>query len=67
MGFETTLFRHFFEIMIDKVINTPEFKTAFWEWFDTLDRCERKKFYYYRSDMAEIYFYNSIYRYGAVF
>lgn len=44
--------------------NDPHFKSRFWEWFDSLSRPERQKFQLYHSDMAELFFYNKIYRYG---
>jgi|GEM_PF-6438805 len=42
--------------------DNKEFKKAFWEWFDVLPEKEKDKFKYYRSDMAELYFYNSVYK-----
>lgn len=42
-------------------IESPTFKKEFWAWFDTLPETEKSKFWYYGSDMAEIYFYNKIY------
>ena len=43
------------------VLDTPEFKKEFWEWFDSLPKQERRKFQEYPADMAELYFYNKIY------
>ena len=42
--------------------NDSYFQTMFWEWFDNLDECERHKFQYYPSNMADLYFYNKYYR-----
>jgi len=44
------------------VFDTPEFKKAFWEWFDALPRQERKRFQDYPADMAELNFYNRVYK-----
>ena len=44
------------------VFDTPEFKKAFWEWFDALPTQERKRFQEYPADMAELNFYNRVYR-----
>lgn len=42
---------------------TPEFKKAFWDWWDNQTTKEfRKKFSEYPSDMATLYFYNKIYK-----
>lgn len=41
--------------------DNPEFKKAFWEWFDSLPKLERKRFQDYPADMAELNFYNRIY------
>jgi hypothetical protein len=37
------------------------FKQAFWKWFDSLPKVEKKRFWYYKVDMATTYFYNAIY------
>ena len=34
----------------------------FWEWFDNIELSERKKFQYYPSNMADLYFYNKYYK-----
>lgn len=44
-----------------KVHNDPEFKKAFWTWFDELPRKEREKFYHLPYDTAELKFYNLYY------
>ncbi len=41
-------------------MKTNNFRKAFWEWFDSISPSERKKFYEYPADMAELYFYNKI-------
>lgn len=43
-------------------MNSTDFKKAFWYWFDSLPPSERKKFYEYPSDMAELFFYNKVFR-----
>lgn len=45
------------------VFNHPDFKKAFWKWFDSLSVEEKDKFKYYPADMAELNFYNRIYKY----
>ena len=42
------------------VMDKPEFKKQFWEWFDDLPKKEKTKFNEYKSDMATMYFYNKI-------
>jgi hypothetical protein len=42
-------------------IESPTFKEEFWAWFDTLPVLEKQKFWYYGSDMAELFYYNKIY------
>ena len=44
------------------IFDTPEFKKAFWEWFDNLPTKEREKFQNYPADMAELNFYNRFYK-----
>lgn len=45
------------------VFSEPEFKKAFWVWFDSvLTEDERKQFYNYPMDMAELYFYNKVWK-----
>lgn len=44
------------------VFDTPEFKKEFWEWFDSISKTERAKFQNYPADMAELNFYNRVYR-----
>jgi hypothetical protein len=46
-------------------MNSEEFKDAFWEWFDSIPFKERQKFKTYPSDMAELYFYNKIWKHNA--
>ena len=43
------------------IMDTKQFKQAFWYWFDNLPASERKKFYTYPADMAELYFYNKVF------
>lgn len=43
-------------------METDEFKKAFWEWFDSLSKEERKKFNEYPADMATLNFYNRVWR-----
>jgi len=38
----------------------PKFKKEFWKWFDNLRKSERKAFYFYKEDIAEINFYYKI-------
>lgn len=38
-----------------------KFKTEFWEWFDGISQIEKQKFWYFKEDMAEIFFYNKVY------
>ena len=45
-----------------ELFDSKEFKEAFWYWYDNLSPEERKKFYEYPSDMAELFFYNKIFR-----
>jgi len=44
------------------VFDTPEFKKAFWAWFDDLPKQERKRFQDYPADLAELNFYNRVYK-----
>jgi hypothetical protein len=37
------------------------FKRAFWDWFDSLNKEEKNRFWYYTADMSKIYFYNKHY------
>jgi len=41
--------------------NDEEFKRAFWDWFDSLNKDEKNRFWYYSLDMSKIYFYNKHY------
>jgi hypothetical protein len=43
-------------------LDDPRFKKEFWDWFDSISSQERRKFQEYNLDMAELYFYNKIYR-----
>lgn len=38
-----------------------EFKKEFWVWFDSITRPEKERFWYFKEDMAEIFFYNRVY------
>jgi len=44
------------------IFDDPEFKQEFWRWFDSISSKEKQKFHDYPADMAELYFYNKIYR-----
>jgi len=44
------------------VFDQPDFRKAFWEWFDSLPKEERVKFQNYPADFAELNFYNRIWR-----
>lgn len=44
-----------------KTFDTPEFKSAFWNWFDELSSAEKKKFNEFPIDSAEMFFYNKVY------
>lgn len=37
------------------------FNKEFWKWFDSLNKDEKNRFWYYSADMAKIYFYNKYY------
>ena len=41
---------------------TKHFKQEFWKWFDNLPKADRMKFKNYSSDMAELFFYNKVYK-----
>lgn len=43
-------------------LKLPEFKNSFWERFDNLSLVEKKKFWYYGSDMAMIFFLNKYWK-----
>jgi len=47
---------------IEEEIETKEFNDAFWIWFDELSPETKKLFNEYKSDMAKINFYNSIWK-----
>lgn len=36
------------------------FIRIFWDWFDSLDRKSKEKFWYYSNDAAYVYFYNAV-------
>lgn len=38
-----------------------DFVRAFWDWFDSLNKDEKNRFWYYSLDMSKIYFYNKHY------
>lgn len=38
------------------------FNDMFWEWFDGLPVDQKRPFWYYPEDAADIYFFNRIYR-----
>lgn len=44
------------------LFDTPEFKKEFWEWFDSLPKEQRHKFKTYPADLAELNFYNTVWR-----
>lgn len=39
-----------------------KFKLQFWKWFDSLPHSEKAKFWYFKDDMAETFFYFKYYR-----
>lgn len=45
-------------LLMDK---DPAFNSAFWKWFDSLNKDEKNRFWYLSADMAKIYFYNKFY------
>jgi len=51
---------------IEDIFKSKTFKESFWKWFNSLSYHERKKFYYYHSDMAELFYYNQIYKKGNI-
>ena len=53
-NYEITMLLHLF--------HSRRFKEAFWEWFDNLPQKERDKFKTYPNDMAELNFYNRVWR-----
>lgn len=44
------------------IFDNKKFKKAFWEWFDSLSPEERKRFQEYPADMAELNFYNRVWK-----
>ena len=40
--------------------NYPQFKQAFWIWFDSLSESKKKSFWYYKWDTAETNFYFTV-------
>lgn len=40
----------------------PAFKCEFWNWFDSLPCEEKKRFWYYQQDAAEVFFYNKFWK-----
>lgn len=49
--------------MIDhnKIMQSNQFRSNFWDWFDSLSIKEKELFWYYHHDTAKIYYYNKIY------
>lgn len=46
-----------------EIFKDPKFKKAFWYWFDNiLTEDERKAFYNYPMDTAELYFFNQVFK-----
>jgi hypothetical protein len=46
-----------------EIFDDKNFKAAFWYWFDNNTTPEeRMKFKNYQADMAEMYFYNKVYK-----
>lgn len=37
------------------------FKKEFWVWFDSISETDKERFWYFKEDMAEIFFYNKIF------
>jgi hypothetical protein len=48
--------------MSEKFEGYLEFKRQFWDWFDSLPRSKKEKFWSYREDMAEANFYFSVWK-----
>lgn len=47
--------------MDSKLFSDPEFKKAFWDWFDSVPREFREKYKNQKDDgWAEMYFYNQV-------
>jgi len=46
------------DIDLDK---DKDFNQEFWEWFDSLNKSEKNRFWYYQLDMSKLYFYNKYY------
>lgn len=46
------------------IMRTDDFQKNFWSWFDSLSIKEKERFWYYRSEVSELYFYNAIYKKG---
>jgi len=44
------------------VLETEEFREAFWSWFDHQPLGFKQKYWYYPIDMAKVFFYNSIWK-----
>lgn len=38
-----------------------DFNREFWKWFDSLNKNEKNRFWYYQIDMSKLYFYNKYY------
>jgi len=45
---------------MEDLFDSPEFKKAFWDWFDNLPKAERAKFLTYKHNIAELNFYNTV-------
>ena len=39
-----------------------DFKKKFWKWFDSLSISEKTKFWYFKEDMAETFFFFKHYK-----
>lgn len=44
------------------IFDDPHFRKSFWEWFDSIPKEERERFQLYKADMAELFFFNKIYK-----
>jgi hypothetical protein len=45
-----------------KTRDDPDFVASFWSWFDSLSIEEKKRFWYYSQDAAEVFFYNKFWK-----
>lgn len=48
-------------INLDNFDKDEDFNREFWKWFDSLNKNEKNRFWYYQLDMSKLYFYNKHY------